>query len=73
MGRTWERFRQDVAVVFRRLDPSVVESACRHVLPRVVVMDLDVLRACPVARIVDDGLGTCRIGEDRRRARLGEP
>ena len=46
MGRTRERFCQDVAVVLGRPDPPVVESTCRHVLPRVVVVDLDVLRAC---------------------------
>ena len=73
MGRTRKRFRQDVAAVLRRLDPPVVESACRDMLPRIVVVDLDVLRACPVAMIVDDGLGTGRIGKDRRRAWLGNP
>ena len=30
MGRTRERFRHDVVVVFRRLDPLVVEFARRH-------------------------------------------
>ena len=72
VGRTGEPFLQDVAAVFRRLDPPVVESACRHVLPRVVVVDLDMFRTCMVARIADDGLGTGGIGEDRRRAWLGE-
>ena len=73
MGRTRERFRQNVAAVLRRFDPSVVESTCRHVMPRVVVVDLDVLRAGPVARVGDDGLCAGRIGEDRRRALLGKP
>ena len=68
MDRTRERFRQDVTAVLLRLDPTVVESTCRHMMPLVVVVNLDVLLACPVARIVDDGLGTGRIGEDRRRA-----
>ena len=58
MGSTRKRYRQDITVVLRRLDPPIVASTFRHVLPRVVVVDLDVLRACPVARIVDDGLGT---------------
>ena len=73
MGCTRERFGLDITAVLRRLDPPVVESVCRHVLLHVVVVDLDVLRACPVARIVDDGLGTGRIGKDRRRAWLGNP
>ena len=56
VGRTRERFCQNVAAVLGRFDPPVVELTCRHVLPRVVVVDLDVLRASQVSRVVDDGL-----------------
>ena len=41
-------------------------------LPRVVVVDVDMLRACPIARIATNGLSTVGIGEDRRRARPKE-
>ena len=66
MRRTRERFRQNIAVALRRFHPAVVESPGRHVFARVVVVEFDVLRACPVAWVADDGLRTGRVREDWR-------
>ena len=59
MGRMRERFRHNVDPLLGRFDPPVVKLTCRHVLPRVVVVDLDTFRAGSVARVVDDGLCAC--------------
>ena len=73
VGRTRERFCQNIAAVLSRFHSVVVESPCRHVLVRVVVLEPNVLCAGPVTRVADDGLRAGRIREDRRRVLLGEP